>query len=80
MKIGPNSMQNPWNPQNTKFLSAYAPFDHAETVETGHRVKSQIYVIGLDPKRSKSKFQNFKLNTMSIVALHTQVNDSETST
>jgi len=24
MEIGPNSMQNPRNPQNTKFLNGYA--------------------------------------------------------
>jgi len=34
MKIGMNSMQNPRNPQNTKYISGYAPGDHAGTAES----------------------------------------------
>ena len=76
MKIGPNSMQNSRNPQDTKFLSGCASGNLTETTETNHRIKCQSYVwdramLGLDPKGSKGKFQNFKMNTMSIFALHT---------
>jgi len=59
-------MQNPRNPQNLKILSGYAPDDHAETAEKGHRIKSKFHkaMLGLDPKRSKGKFQNFKMNAI----------------
>ena len=42
MKIGPNSMQNLRNPQDTKFLSGYAPGDKAETAETSHRIVTEL--------------------------------------
>jgi len=51
---------NPWNLQNTKFLSGYALGDHAETAETGSRhIHVHEATIGLDSKRPKGKFQNF---------------------
>jgi len=36
MKIGQNSIQNTQNPQDTKFLSGYAPGDHTGTAERGN--------------------------------------------
>jgi len=72
MKISPHSMQNIRKRQNMKFLSAYT-----DTSETGDRIKSQNYVRGLDPKRSKGKFHNFKTNIMSIVAVHIRIQCSQ---
>jgi len=37
-------MQNHRNPQNTEIISGYTSFDHVETAETGHRIKSQSNV------------------------------------
>ena len=58
MKIGQNAMQNPWNRQNKKFVYDYGPGDHAETVEKGHRVKSQSYVRAR-PKTFESYISEF---------------------
>ena len=67
-------MQNPWNPPNTTFLSGYA-------LATMQRQPKQVIelraMLGLDPKRSKGKFQNFKMDTMSIVALHARIQCSQ---
>jgi len=77
MKISPNSMQNPRNPQHMKFLSGYA----LSTIQTQPKQVTKYShraTLGLDPKSSKGKLQNFKMNTMSIK--FSAVNDSKTST
>ena len=71
MKYVKIQCKTPEIPQNTKLLAGYAPGDHAETAETGLRIKSQRYV-RFKPKSSEGKFQIFKMNTTSIVALHTR--------
>ena len=76
IKIGPNSTQSPQLLKTRNFFLAtplvVTQRQPKQVIEWSHRA-----TLGLDPKCAKDKFQNFKMNTMSLVALHTRIQCSQ---